>query len=356
MAFGNRWQAWPRTGVHGSGMKRAMIRNILVPIDFSEMSIHSIATAKRLAKRFDAKMHLVHVNQLANQAAFMAEQLRMVAQRTGSFPLEQRPLVASAAPYHEICRLASELPVDLIVMATHGYTGLSHVFLGSTAERVVQHSPCPVFVVRQKKQQSKTAQPLSIKTILVPVDFSDCSLEGLHYAIRFANEFRAKLILLHATHLGYIYSRDGMVPFDVRDLQEAARESAEQQMRELVRTIESGALKVETTLTSASAVVDICSFAKDYEIDLIITSTHGFSGLRHALIGSVAERVVRHAPCSVLVVPSHPQSRRAILAEALARTTSQSPRQKAQSRKSSRGKAPTKRHRKLETHAFSKRC
>jgi nucleotide-binding universal stress UspA family protein len=205
-------------------------------------------------------------------------------------------------------------------MPTHGYTGLKHVFLGSTAERVVQHSPCPVFVVRETKRRSKAGPLRSIKTILVPVDFSDCSREGLRYAIGFANEFGARIILLHATYLGYIYSSEGTAIYDVRALQEAARKSAERQMRKLVRTVKFGRAKFKTIFTDSSPVLDICSFAKDNDVDLIITSTHGWTGFTHALIGSVAERVVRHAPCSVLVVPSHPQTRIANLGEAGAHT------------------------------------
>jgi hypothetical protein len=66
-------------------------------------------------------------------------------------------------------------------------------------------------------------------------------------------------------------------------------------------------------------VPDICAYAKDHNVDLIITSTHGLTGFKHVLIGSIAEQVVRHAPCSVLVVPSHPQVRMVNLAKAGAR-------------------------------------
>ena len=77
-----------------------------------------------------------------------------------------------------------------------------------------------------------------MKTILVPVDFSSCSREGLRYAIAFANEFGAKIILLHATYLGYIYSCEGTAIYDIPGLQKAARKAAERKMRELVRSCE----------------------------------------------------------------------------------------------------------------------
>jgi nucleotide-binding universal stress UspA family protein len=317
-------------------MKKRTIKKILVPIDFSPISIQAIETAKRLAKRFDATVHLAHVHHWQYPAGFrgpvlsagqlpvsfeehrreqLAEQLKAIASKSGLSPRDQTHLRTGAAPFHEICKLAQEIPADLIVMPTHGYTGLKHVFLGSTAERVVQHSPCPVFVVREKKRRSKSGALRSIKTILVPVDFSDCSRHGLQYAIEFANEFGARIILLHATDLGYIYSSDGIMLYDVRGLQDAARESSERQMRELMRTVKFGRSKFKTVLTNGSPVLDICSFAKDHDVDLIITSTHGLTGFQHVLIGSVAEKVVRHAPCSVLVVPSHPKVRMVKFAE-----------------------------------------
>jgi universal stress protein A len=170
--------------------------------------------------------------------------------------------------------------------------------------------------VRERKRKSKTRPPLITRTILVPVDFSRCSMADLEYAIGFANEFDAKIIALHATYLGYIYSSEGTAIYDVRGLQQGARENAERQMRKLVRAVNFGRVKFETVFTEGSPVLDICTFAEDHGVDLIIISTHGLTGWKHLLIGSVAEQVVRHAPCSVLVVPSHPQIRMANLGKA----------------------------------------
>jgi len=229
-------------------------------------------------------------------------------------------VVGGGPAFDEICRLAQKIPADLIVMPTHGRTGLKHVFLGSTAERVVRHSPCPVLVVRERRRQSKTGPRLTVKRILVPVDFSECSQEGLQYAIGFANQFGARIMLLHATYLGYIYSSEGTALYDVRGLQNAARENAERQMQKFVRAAKFGRVKYETAFTDGSPALDICAFAKQHDVDLIVSSTHGLTGFEHVLIGSIAEKVVRRAPCSVLVVPSLPQTRIANLGEAGAHT------------------------------------
>jgi nucleotide-binding universal stress UspA family protein len=263
-------------------------------------------------------------------------------------------VLSGAPPFDEICRLGHTIPADLIVMPTHGRTGLKHVFLGSTAERIVQHSSCPVLVTRGNSAQSKNGLRFTIKTILVPVDFSNCSREGLEYAIGFASEFGAKIILVHATYLGYVYSSEGTAIYDIPGLQKAARKTAERKMRELVRSLNFGAVKYQTAFTDGSPVIDICAFAKDHDVDLIITSTHGFTGFTHVLIGSTAEQVVRHAPCSVLVVPSHPHVRAANLAKSAGAKVNTVAGQ-GQTPNVPRGKAVTRKDRKIATHAFPER-
>jgi nucleotide-binding universal stress UspA family protein len=348
-------------------MKMLSIQNIVVPIDFSKMSVQAIQIAKQLARRFDASIHLAHVRQFNYAADFMAPVPPMVPFST--MPYEQNgeqtvlrelkkvasecgvssascDVLSGAPPFDEICRLGQTIPADLIVMPTHGRTGLKHVFLGSTAERIVQHSSCPVLVTRGNSAQSKNGSRFRIKTILVPVDFSSCSQEGVRYAIAFANEFGAKIILLHATYLGYIYSSEGTAIYDIPGLQKAARKTAERKMRELARSVNFGAVKYQTAFTDGSPVIDICDFAKDHELDLIITSTHGLTGFTHVLIGSIAEQVVRHSPCSVLVVPSHPRIRAAHLAKSdAAMTNTLATRQRLQ--KSPKGTTLTRNHRKL---------
>jgi nucleotide-binding universal stress UspA family protein len=353
-------------------MKAPNIQNILMPIDFSELSAQTITTARRLGRHYGARIHLAHVRQF-DYAGFsppappfapfplmsyepepderVIKELNKLAREHGLSSAICHVLAGGPA-FDEICRLAQKIPADLIVMPTHGRTGWKHVFLGSTAERIVQHSSCPVLVTRGSALQANNGSRSGIKTIVVPVDFSSCSREGLCYAIAFAKELGAKMILLHATYLGYVYSSEGTVIYDIPALQKAARKTAERKMRELVRSVNFESVTYEPVFTEGSPVLDICAFAKDHDVDLVITSTHGFTGFTHVLIGSIAEQVVRHAPCSVLVVPSHPHVRAANLAKSagakLNRVARQSP-------NVPRGKAVTRKDRKLATHAFPER-
>ena len=350
-------------------MKTSNIQNIVVPIDFSKMSVQAVQIAKLLARRFSASIHLAHVRQLNYAADFVApappivpfsfipyeqngertalKELKKVAGECG-VSSGNCDVLTGAPPFDEICGFAQTVPADLIVMSTHGRTGLKHVFLGSTAERIVQHSSCPVLVTRGSALQANNGSQFRIKTILVPVDFSNCSREGLRYAIAFANEFGAKIILLHATYLGYVYSTEGSAIYDIPGLQKHARKTAERKMREFMRSVNFGAVKFETVFTEGSPVLDICAFAKDRDVDLIITSTHGFTGFTHVLIGSIAEQVVRHAHCSVLVVPSHPHVRAAKLAKSAGTRVNRVARQR-QSPNAPVDKAVTRKDRKLAT-------
>jgi nucleotide-binding universal stress UspA family protein len=336
--------------------------------------MEAIQIARQLARRFSASMHLAHVRPFNYAADFVApappippfafmpyeqngeqtalKELKQVATECG-VSSAKCDVLGGAPPFDEICRLGQTIPADLIVMPTHGRTGLKHVFLGSTAERIVQHSSCPVLVTRKSSGESNPSR-FRVRTILVPVDFSSCSREGLRYAIAFANEFGARIILVHASYLGYVYSCEGTAIYDIPGLQKAAREAAERKMRELIRSVNFGPVKFETAFTEASPVIDICGFAKDHDVDLIITSTHGFTGFTHVLIGSIAEQVVRHAPCSVLVVPSHPHIRAANLAKSAGAKLNSLARER-QSPIIPGGKATTRKDRKLATHAFPER-
>ncbi len=141
------------------------IRSILVPVDFSSPSSQALGYAAGLARSFGAKLTLLNVvepigampdfaanplvRDLREVSAQAKEALKRLVARAQLEPAWiETLLVRHGTPFHEISEAAALLKSDLIVLATHGYTGLKHVLLGSTAERVVRHAPCPVLVVR----------------------------------------------------------------------------------------------------------------------------------------------------------------------------------------------------------------
>jgi nucleotide-binding universal stress UspA family protein len=314
-------------------MKKPTIRNILVPIDFSRMSIGAIRDAQDVAQQFGASVHLAHVHHQQYPIGFMgpvlaagepgvsfeehreksiSEELAAVARENGLPESTPTHVCEGGSVFHEICRLAGSMPADLIVMPTHGRTGLRHVFLGSTAERVVQHSPSPVLVTRPRKKGTKATATAAVRhggIILVPVDFSEASFEALEYAIGYAQQTADKLVILNAVHLGDELSNEGLGVYRLADFRQTARWDAGREMAAFLGRARFGDVSYETVIRTGKPADEICNLAEKRAVDLIITGTHGRTGLKHLVMGSVAEQVVRRARQSVLVVPSHPEMR-----------------------------------------------
>ncbi|MBI3853007.1 MAG: universal stress protein [Verrucomicrobia bacterium] len=141
---------------------------------------------------------------------------------------------------------------------------------------------------------------LKLQTILVPTDFSKESKKALLYAIPFARQFNAGIILLHVVQPHYIGGEFGVVDFPVieADLQTRSQKELATLAAKSVRDL----VPVKTLVRAGSPVNEIVEAAKESKADLVILSTHGRTGLKHVLLGSVAENVVRHAPCPVLIV------------------------------------------------------
>ena len=150
------------------------------------------------------------------------------------------------------------------------------------------------------------AQPLrKLKRILVPIDFSDASLKALRYAVPFAEQFGATLSLVHVVE---------PIPF-AGDLPSAAvmpsneelAEDARKRLFSLANEEIEELVPVNAQVRTGKAFAEILKAAKLLETDLIIIATHGYTGLKHLLLGSTAEKIVRSAPCPVLVVrePEH---------------------------------------------------
>jgi nucleotide-binding universal stress UspA family protein len=298
------------------------IEKILVPLDFSSASMKALDYAVSLAKQFHAAIHLVHVyppdeassvsgaGHLLFQSAEVIERLNeeltgIHRQHVPAFRPENCH-VRGGRPYQEIVSLAREIDADLIALSTRGHSGLKHLLLGSTAERVVRSARCPVLVTRKRKQRSKpTPKAFGVRTILVPTDFSQCSLTGTEYAAFLARTLGATLRLFHAIYpyTNYVFvDRAGV---RLAGLAEAVEETARQEMDALKQMDFLRGVPVQTEILPGPAVDEICAAAGEPDVDLIVTSTHGRTGLKHALIGSVAEHVVRYAERPVLVVPSH---------------------------------------------------
>ena len=147
--------------------------------------------------------------------------------------------------------------------------------------------------------RSPTSTAIQLKSILVPVDFSDPSNQALRYAARFAQHFGAEITLLHIVQTP-VAPFPKVAPY--LDHSEADFENAERALQTLAaqQTLQSSA--IQTVVRTGLAAHEIVEAARELNSDLIVIATHGYTGWKHLCIGSTTERVVRTAPCPVFVV------------------------------------------------------
>lgn len=139
-----------------------------------------------------------------------------------------------------------------------------------------------------------------VKTILVPVDFSDSSKQVLACAVAYARQFEAALELLYVVAPYYAFDPNGLTGY--QDLEAESITGAKKALHDLAHEKVPPILSCQIQVRCGRVVTEICDAAREISADLIIISTHGYTGLKHVAFGSTAEGVVRLAPCPVLTV------------------------------------------------------
>lgn len=153
-----------------------------------------------------------------------------------------------------------------------------------------------------RKNKSAQPAPIHLQRILVPIDFSEHSKSALKYAIPFAQQFKASIDLIYVVE-PTIYPADfsfGQIGFP--NVEEELRARGSDELEKLILKEISGKVTARKNVRTGKPFYEINQYAQEENIDLIIIATHGHSGMEHILFGSTAEKVVRKAPCPVLVV------------------------------------------------------
>ena len=146
---------------------------------------------------------------------------------------------------------------------------------------------------------------INIKNILCPVDYSIYSEKALSYAIEFAVKYEAKLFLIHVLDIR-VYDINDPDLYNVNIVDSETISKLRERLLKCVNEDVKGKIPVEAIVLQGVPFVEIIKASKEYNINLIVLGTHGRTGLSHAIMGSVAEKVVRKAPCPVLTV-RHPE-------------------------------------------------
>ncbi len=291
------------------------VKRILVPTDFSQPSQCALRHAGELARKFEAELLLTHIRtpyaddpnrpeyhffDEGRYSAFVTEQLTRTSEGISSENVVKTVVGRDVSPANGILRIADENQVELIVMGTHGRTGLGHFFLGSVAERVVRHAQVPVMTVSSEREEYRDNP--RYRRILASYDFSAHSKEAACRARDLAALYGARLSVLYVIeqeiHPGYFDIWKVSVKSEMPEIAREARKSLVNVLGD--HGLDNVDVFVEVGQGDGRVHRDITRFAGDHEIDLIVMGTYGLSGIEHMLLGSTTERVIRIAPCPVL--------------------------------------------------------
>jgi nucleotide-binding universal stress UspA family protein len=299
------------------------IKRILCPIDFSEFSRHALARAVAIAGARDAAIVALHVVPVRTPLVVSplevyepvpigltdAERERLQKELTAFCELFnpdgvslQTSVVEAPTVHGEILALAGRLQSDLIVMGTHGRSGFQRLLLGSITEKVLRTAGAPVLTVGATPVPTD-AGTASFARILCGVDFSECSIAALGYAMSLADEQNTHVTVVNVvetTPMGY----DPLVgPLaDLEGYRLAAETSGKDRLHKVVLDAAPQRPDVEEIVASGQPHHELLRIAAEQHSDLIVLGIHGRNPIERMLFGSTAEPIVRRAMCPVLTV------------------------------------------------------
>jgi nucleotide-binding universal stress UspA family protein len=306
------------------------IANILCPVDASEFSQRALDRAFAIARWYGSTVTVLHVITPASEAAITAqyylgpdpltpvvlnatELKRITTEVQALVEAERVPEVEvnvlvqeGASVYREVLVQADRLNADLIVMGTHGRSGIERLFLGSAAEKVLRKSWRPVMTVPARVPDAMPRGPLPFTRILCAVDFSASSTHALEYAVTLASEADAVLTLLHVVEVvPHFHEVSPPSAAETAALGADARTRLRAMVPELVRSC----CTVEEVVATGNPYREILRLAEGRASDLIVMGVQGRGAADLLPLGSTTPRVVCAATCPVLTLREHDATR-----------------------------------------------
>lgn len=282
---------------------RIAISKILLATDFSPESQNALKCAISLAKRYESKLFLAHA---ISEETFLTgaevwpalidtvqrnaeKNMARIEQDQDLQSLAHEVLLQAGETWEVLSRLVSDQNIDLIVMGTHGSGGIDKLMLGSTAEKVVRHAPCPVLTVGPRVRLLSLE---SFSNILYATDFSSGSLRALNYALSLAEEDRAELTMLHVIE---------SLPVSDGEFVEWKRRDCER-LRQLVPTGIDLPSQPEMEVEVGDPAEEIVRLADARNAELIVMGSHPSGAVSTHLPWTTLHHVLQHAHCPVLTV------------------------------------------------------
>jgi nucleotide-binding universal stress UspA family protein len=281
---------------------RVRMKGVVVATDFSPGAASAVARAALLPLAPAATISVIHVlpeaipdrfaaavrDRAAGALARAVEALRRGLAGGGAAGVSVAEVLLCGKAHVEIIRHARARDADLVVMGRHGPAPLRDALLGSTAERVIRKGDAPVLIVKEAASEP-------YRRAVVPVDLSDASRRGIDLAAALLPDEVQELALVHACHVAFRSWLGEAAADDYR------REQTERAARDAAALAADAPLECRVIVREGDPRLAVLDEATRERPDLLVIGTHGGSGLSHALLGSVAEWLVRSAPCDVAV-------------------------------------------------------
>lgn len=314
-----------------------MYKRMLVPLDGSKLAEETIPYARELAGRLNLDLDFLYVcHPLMMQMLPMSQlyvekiaeavktQILIVRANTESKeaarPVQVRSKVATGYPAEEILKYAEENEIDIILLATHGASGVRRWAMGSVAYQVLHASKIPVWLVRSGIPEQIVFDKWPRRTILVPLDGSQLAESALPHAEAIARQRGAQVteILLLSVYAPAIYpvkyyfhmDYPPTVPLKYDDFVQQeidrARESCKKYLNLQADRLKAKGLDVKTEAVMGEPADEIIKYVAQNPFHLIVMASHGRSGLRHLTLGSVAEKVLLEVKVPVFLITQGP--------------------------------------------------
>jgi nucleotide-binding universal stress UspA family protein len=298
-----------------------MYDRILVPLDGSEVAEQVLPYVKLLAGPGQVPITLLRIVEpvpydlIAVAERIPTDQVNSNLQANAQDYLEKTaaslrekglpvvPKVLSGNAVSCIIEEGAREPGTLIAMSTHGRSGVARWAFGSVADKVIQTSTVPLLIVRAQEEPTPESQ-ITLDKVIVPLDGSDLAEQILPHVADVAKSLNLSVILLRVTPTAGDYYRFMEYPVpELDDLPEQMDAEALNYLQEQSKRLrQQGVSKVEERLSHGPAAIEVAEFAKETPNNLVAMTTHGRSGVGRWILGSVADRVIRHSGDPVLVV------------------------------------------------------
>jgi nucleotide-binding universal stress UspA family protein len=291
---------------------------VLCPVDYSDLSSLALKYAAAAAHEYGAELIVLHAATfelpryfVQSEMTRLAHELRAARSAAGNLlshhvnevlgkAVERLGIgyeVLDTHPLDAILDTAEKKNVGLIVLGTHGYSGVKRLVLGSVAENVMRNATSPVFLVRQKEHEfidlTRTDLTPRLEHILCPTKMVTGADTGLQHAVSLAERFRARVTVLYSME-------DGL---------ELDESTTKKRLCDLISDSVSTGCSLEPIVRKGNPAEEIISYARQEEVDLIVVCALHRPFQEGTFFGKTTELVVRHAPVPVLVVPLFPSNR-----------------------------------------------